>query len=192
MRAGTARLTSLIAVTLIAVLASTSEARAQSQSSPFSTKGRWLDAGHQGVVGTHVAVMRDPDDDTTKVFLFGGSGTGQLMKLFGFQPGTSAVLPSSSSLIPVPHPAGDVTLLDLFCAGHVVLPDGRMLLAGGEAWSPLGIEQGFRFDPRYPNNAVTNPWSSIASMAQERWYPTLTVLPSGKVLANSGYQTTIC
>jgi len=163
-----------------------SELSAQTQASPFSGKGRWLDAGHQGVVGTHVAVMRDPDDDTTKVFLFGGSGTGQLMKLFGFQAGSSAVLPSSSNLIPVPHPAGDVTLLDLFCSGHVVLPDGRMLLAGGEAWSPLGIERGFRFDPRYPSATVTDPWSRMAPMAQERWYPTLTVLPSGKVLASSG------
>ncbi len=173
---------------LLTLSAASPDLLAQTQASPFSGKGRWIDAGHQGVVGTHVAVMRDPDDDTTKVFLFGGSGTGQLMKLFGFQAGSSAVLPSSSNLIPVPHPVGDVTLLDLFCAGHVVLPDGRMLLAGGEAWSPIGIERGFRFDPRYPKSTVTNPWSSISSMAQERWYPSLTVLPSGKVLANSGLQ----
>ncbi len=170
--------------------ASGDDARAQSQTTPYSTYGFWQDAGHQGVVGTHVAVMRDPEDDSTKVFLFGGSGVNQVMRAFAFKPGQNAVLPSSSNLIPVPHPAGDVTLLDLFCAGHVVLPDGRMLLVGGEAWSPLGIEQGFRFDPRYPSSSVTNPWTSIASMAQERWYPTLTVLPSGKVLANSGNMNT--
>ena len=164
---GVARAARALMLALVAVIADDSLVR--SQTTPYSTYGFWQDAGHQGVVGTHVAVMRDPVDDTTKVFLFGGSGVNQLMRVFAFMPGQTAVLPSSSNLIPVPHPAGDVTQLDLFCAGHVVLPDGRMLLAGGEAWSPLGIERGYRFDPRYPSSTVMNPWTSIASMAQERW-----------------------
>lgn len=185
---GLASVAFIALATLIAVTLASTDLRAQSQASPFSGKGRWLDAGHQGVVGTHVAVMRDPDDDSTKVFLFGGSGTAQVMKLFGFQAGASAVLPSTTNMIPVPHPAGDVAALDLFCGGHVILPDGRMLFAGGEAWSPMGLERAFRFDPRYPKSTVTNPWSRAALMAQERWYPTLTVLPNGKVLASSGTQ----
>jgi hypothetical protein len=69
---------------------------------------------------------------------------------------------------------------NLFCAGHSVLPDGRVLVAGGHAAGYVGIRDLNFFDP------TTGAWSSGAPMAFPRWYPTTTVLPDGRILVVSG------
>jgi hypothetical protein len=67
----------------------------------------------------------------------------------------------------------------LFCAGHSILPDGRLLVAGGHIQDDHGI-------------AVTEIFSQDGirqagpSMAHARWYPTLTTLPDGRLLAMGG------
>ena len=69
----------------------------------------------------------------------------------------------------------------LFCSGHSTLSDGRILVAGGHAENLDGIRDTNIFDP------VTNTWQSAADMYQKRWYPSVTTLNDGKVLALSGY-----
>src|SRR3989449_7928069 len=68
----------------------------------------------------------------------------------------------------------------LFCAGHALLPDGRLLVAGGHMGNGLGLRNTNVFD------AGTGSWQAGAAMAQGRWYPTNTTLPSGEVVTIGG------
>ena len=68
----------------------------------------------------------------------------------------------------------------VFCSGHTVLADGRVLVAGGILVGVTGEPRAALYDPS------TNAWTLTKSMAQGRYYPTLTALPSGEVLALSG------
>jgi len=69
---------------------------------------------------------------------------------------------------------------DLFCSGHTVMPDGKVLVVGGHFSTYVGINSATIFNP------ATQSWSAGADMSQDRWYPTATSLPDGKVLATSG------
>ena len=80
---------------------------------------------------------------------------------------------------------GQVSLLpgagyDQFCSGHTVLPDGRVLLAGGHIVNDVGLPRAAVYDP------ATNSWSAAPDMNAGRWYPTLTTLPNGDALVVSG------
>jgi hypothetical protein len=67
----------------------------------------------------------------------------------------------------------------LFCAGHTLMPDGRLMVAGGHYKDAAGIKVTYFFDQ---NGAPI----SAPSMAHGRWYPTLTVLSDGRVVTMAG------
>jgi hypothetical protein len=67
----------------------------------------------------------------------------------------------------------------LFCAGHVLMPDGRLMVAGGHLQDDRGIATTYFFDQNGSPQRV-------GDMAHGRWYPTLTVLPNGEVLSMAG------
>ncbi len=77
------------------------------------------------------------------------------------------------------------TNTNLFCSGHAVLADGRVLVVGG--WggtsNPIGIGNAEVFDPS------NNTWTAVPNMAYRRWYPTATTLSDGRVLVTAGWQT---
>jgi hypothetical protein len=75
---------------------------------------------------------------------------------------------------------------DMFCNGMTVLPDGKVLVAGGTiAYNPsLGIQKANLFDP------ATNTFTDVQSMAHGRWYPTVTLLSDGRVMTFSGWDET--
>ena len=76
---------------------------------------------------------------------------------------------------------------NLFCAGHSALADGSILAAGGHYRGPN--HWGLADTNRFIRNQAGNwgQWmGGIQDMAFRRWYPTLTTLPDGKVLAVSG------
>jgi hypothetical protein len=77
------------------------------------------------------------------------------------------------------------TSINLFCSGHALLADGRILVVGGfgGSGSSFGIANAEIFDP----NART--WTPVPNMAYKRWYPTATTLPDGRVLVMAGWQT---
>jgi hypothetical protein len=70
--------------------------------------------------------------------------------------------------------------LNLFCAGHVLLPDGRLFSAGGHVLAYAGITDTVLLNP------LTGSWAQGPQMARGRWYPTTTTLPDGRVLIVSG------
>jgi galactose oxidase len=67
----------------------------------------------------------------------------------------------------------------LFCAGHTLLPDGRLITAGGHFMDDAGIKATYFFSQ--DGSAQKGP-----DMAFGRWYPTLTVLDNGRVLSMAG------
>ncbi len=77
---------------------------------------------------------------------------------------------------------------NIFCAGHCLLPDGRLLVVGGHIASFSGIPDANIFD------AVTSKWTQVMSMVFGRWYPTAIALPDRRVLVvggNNGCSTCI-
>jgi hypothetical protein len=67
----------------------------------------------------------------------------------------------------------------LFCAGHSLMPDGRLMVTGGHTADDAGRRSTNFFSP---DGAVTPG----PSMAHGRWYPTVTVLPDGRMLTMAG------
>jgi len=71
---------------------------------------------------------------------------------------------------------------DMFCNGMVLLQDGTALIAGGT----------IQYDPFYGQpqaaifNPATNTFTNTTNMAHGRWYPNLTTLGDGSVMAFSG------
>jgi hypothetical protein len=78
------------------------------------------------------------------------------------------------------------TTQDIFCSGHAMLADGRVLVVGGYggSGSSIGLNTAEIFDPS------KNAWTSVPKMSYKRWYPTATTLSDGRVLVTAGWQTT--
>ncbi|MFJ4365709.1 galactose oxidase-like domain-containing protein [Streptomyces chartreusis] len=116
-----------------------------------------------------------------KVLLIAGSGNSEQM----FQAGTftSAVYdPENGTYKQIPTPK------DMFCAGHVQLQDGRVLVMSGNKGYPSadgtigyqGYKDSYIFDP------VTEAYSRTNDMNDGHWYPSATVLGNGDVISFGG------
>jgi hypothetical protein len=128
-------------------------------SSASAARGEWGPTFQMPVVGIHLHLL-----PTGKVLLWGERGPAQL-----WDP---------------EHPGAGFTPVNktfqIFCSGHTFLADGRLLIAGGTISGTKGDSRAVIFDP------ATSTWSPTSSMAQGRYYPTLTVMANGKVVAVSG------
>ncbi len=82
--------------------------------------------------------------------------------------------PSAGTFTPLPQPHW------LYCAGHAFLPNGRLLVAGGHLQNHRGLPDTKLF------SYSTASWSVAPEMARGRWYPTLTSLGNGRVVALAG------
>ena len=70
---------------------------------------------------------------------------------------------------------------NFFCAGHALLPDGQLLVAGGHLDVDVGTPGITLFDP------ATRAWTAgVDTMNAGRWYPTVTVLDDGEALILGG------
>jgi hypothetical protein len=73
---------------------------------------------------------------------------------------------------------------DFFCSGFALLRGGKLLVAGGHAGvDNFGLKSAYMFDQ------PSKQWIRTADMRNGRWYPTLTTLANGQVLAISGGDT---
>lgn len=116
-----------------------------------------------------------------KVLLIAGSGNSEQM----FEAGTftSAVYdPENGTYKQIPTPK------DMFCAGHVQLQDGRVLVMSGNKGYPSadgtigyqGYKDSYVFDP------VTETYSRTNDMNDGHWYPSATILGNGDVISFGG------
>ncbi|MER7402103.1 galactose oxidase-like domain-containing protein [Streptomyces sp. NPDC000070] len=116
-----------------------------------------------------------------KVLLIAGSGNDESM----FEAGTftSAVYdPADGSYKVIPTPK------DMFCAGHVQLQDGRVLVMSGNKGYPSadgrvgyqGYKDSYVFDPETETYTKTN------DMNDGHWYPSATILANGDVISFGG------
>jgi hypothetical protein len=69
---------------------------------------------------------------------------------------------------------------ELFCAGHILTADGRLLTIGGHNGSGVGTLDATLFD------VATRQWTSLPDLNRARWYPSLVQLPDGRALALGG------
>ena len=125
-------------------------------SSVVATQGRWGSVFTDPVVAIHMHLL-----PTGKVLLWGHKGSAQLWDA------TSGFTPVSKTY-------------ELFCSGHTLLADGRLLVAGGHIDADRGLALATIFDPD------ARSFDHAPPMAQGRWYPTLTTLPDGQVLTVAG------
>jgi hypothetical protein len=118
--------------------------------------GEWSAPFSWPIVAVHMMLLPDG-----RVLSFGNGGTPQVWN------------PATGTFTAAPAPAR------LFCAGHALLPDGRVFLAGGHISNNHGL-------PNITFFSGTNTFTSGAPMARGRWYPTTTVMGNGEVAILAG------
>jgi hypothetical protein len=134
-----------------------------------ATTGSWGPVVNWDIVPLHMALMPNG-----KIFAWGRSDIG------GDTLGLPRIWDPSTGAPPVGLPPIVVSDM-LFCAGLTLMPDGRnLMLAGGHHMDAAGIKATYLFSPDGAPSKQVN-------MAFGRWYPTLTVLPDGRVLSMAGH-----
>ncbi|WP_169517021.1 glyoxal oxidase [Azohydromonas australica] len=78
----------------------------------------------------------------------------------------------------------NVTGTDIFCSAQSLLPDGRVVLMGGDE-NP-GTPEDFGNADVNVFNPRTNVLSKAGVMAYQRWYPSLVVMPNGEQVVMGG------
>ena len=136
-------------------------------------------------VGTHMVHLH-----TGQILLWPGhSGVG------GIDAWLWNIDPQSQCFTDNPNPGFDPQCIqqvdndetNLFCSGHAPLDDGTILVTGGHNpafGAHVGLPDANLFDPEKVE------WSGqddgVAAMTYNRWYPTSTTLPDGRILTVSG------
>jgi galactose oxidase-like protein/Kelch motif protein len=130
---------------------------------PASQDGQWGAVMDFGVPGTHMSLLHNGEvlywrySNEARVW---DATTGNLQ------------------LVPAPYPIPGV---NFHCAGHVVLPDGQVLVIGGQTDnSSTNAASVATFDP------TTHKWTRLPDMSTQRWYPSVTVLGDGRALVTTG------
>jgi len=152
----------------LALSSNTLGLRAQS-----GTAGQWSTLARLMPINpVHAALMNNG-----KVLIVSGSGNVATETNFRY-----AVLDLQNDTIAVTNSQP----WDMFCNGMVVLPDGRVLVNGGNlAYDPFhGQPKNSLFDP------ATGVFTDVQNMAHGRWYPTVTTLGDRRVMTFSGLNET--
>lgn len=119
--------------------------------------GSWSAPFPWPVVALHASLL-----PTGRVLTWGLAGSPQM-----WDPGTGQFTEIGSPV-------------ELFCSGHSLLPDGRVLVAGGHIASDRGIADITIFSP------ADQSWTPSTPMRRGRWYPTNTTLANGSVVILAG------
>jgi hypothetical protein len=164
--------------------------------------GRWRRVGGDNfaeILAVHAGLLH-----TGKIVYFGGDQHTSSLNTSGDVDHTRLFDCATETITPVTGLPGNV---DLFCSGHTLLADGRLLAGGGTRnWGGggihpgghfIGIREAYIFDPadeqwHVTGTMVTQRAAEVAAgkdieKTGGRWYPTLLTLPDGRVLAMSGH-----
>jgi galactose oxidase-like protein/Kelch motif protein len=130
--------------------------------------GKWDASVSWDVVPLHLSLL-----PTGKLLAWGKyeAGTNSMANPRLWNPATGP--PSSARSVPVPDM--------LFCSGHTIMADGRVMVSGGHFADDRGLAKTNIFDP------VSETWApGLPAMAQGRWYPTVTTLADGRLVTVAG------
>jgi hypothetical protein len=147
------------------------QAGSTSSALPSSVGGRWAYAAPlpPGFNAIHAVAGRG------KILLVAGSGNSSAR----FAAGTFESFLCSSTLTGCTEVE---TPVDLFCAGHVLLPDGRALVGGGTlSYSPF---KGAKY--LYAFNFGSERYERLTPMEVGRWYPSMVTTLNGSTLITGG------
>ena len=168
---------------------------------PAALAGAWdlvdpAPAAANDVLAVHAALLRDGN-----ILYFGGSENVGAQNVAGGAAIDKTRLydPAANAIAVLPSPPR----YDLFCCGHALLADGRLLAAGGtKGWGGVahpnhgtnfeGLRSAAIFEPAAPGGF--NPWTPVARLLPQRgqtrgggsWYPTLSLLSDGTVAKMGG------
>jgi|HubBroStandDraft_2_1064218.scaffolds.fasta_scaffold00573_10 hypothetical protein len=133
----------------------------------------WAKAQTPATVGQFAPLMNWPNNPTHAVLLPNGTvfwwpsfSNGDEPQIWN--PATSTNTPATA--------AG----YDIFCGGHSLLPNGQVLVTGGDSTISTGVANASIYDP------VGGTWTFLPDMNEGRWYPTNTVLANGDTVITSG------
>jgi galactose oxidase len=126
-------------------------------SAPQADQGEWSAPFPWPVVAVHLHLLPDG-----RVLSWGRIGTPQV-----YDPAEGSFTPAPSSTM-------------VFCSGHTLLADGRLLVSGGHLDDLRGLRDVNIFDP------ASGSWLPTSPMDHARWYPTSTLLPDGSVISLGG------
>ncbi len=131
--------------------------------------GSWSAPFDLGVSGIHTVVLPNG-----KVLLISRKAvtTGPLARVWN---------PANGTIINVDHPTAS---RQVYCAGHSLLADGRVLFAGGNL--RVGAKDGVKLADLFSGSS--NEWSPAPPLYQARWYPTTIELGGGRVLVFGGHE----
>jgi hypothetical protein len=136
-----------------------------------ATSGRWDPPVSWDIVPLHMTLL-----PTGRVLAWGKletDGTMGMPRLWN---------PGAGSPAGAPMVAADTML---FCSGHALMADGRLMVSGGHKLDDRGLDVTNIFDP------VSQTWNgNLPKMARGRWYPTVTELPDGRMVTVAGRDTT--
>ncbi len=118
--------------------------------------GRWSTPFAWPIVAVHMMLLPNG-----RVLSIGRTGTPQVWN------------PATNAFTSIAAPAR------LFCSGHSLLSDGRVLVVGGHIDDRHGLPNTTLF-------STANGWSSSTRMARGRWYPTATTMGNGDVVITGG------
>ncbi|WP_225098710.1 galactose oxidase-like domain-containing protein [Streptomyces sp. CoH27] len=115
-----------------------------------------------------------------KVLLIAGSGNSE--EQFNAGTFTSAVYnPADGTYKVIPTPK------DMFCAGHVQLQDGRVLVLSGNKAYPVAGGHGYEgFRDSYIFDPTTETYTKTNDLNDGHWYPSATELGNGDVITFGG------
>ncbi|WP_437815317.1 CBM96 family carbohydrate-binding protein [Sorangium sp. So ce1078] len=136
---------------------------------PGAGQGTWSEPFFSAAEGVHVHVLPNG-----KLLMFPhGEHAGMQVNVWD---------PVTNALTPAPN-----TRTNVGCSGHAFLPDGRLLVSGGEPPDHIGAGIGLLdaniFDYR------DNSWTAAPNMNNPRWYPNNTALANGEMLVLTGDMT---
>jgi N-acetylneuraminic acid mutarotase len=152
------------------VTASNSVGSAQTQIRIIVTaRGSWTTMTAVPLARHYFAMVRLPSN---KVMVIGGFASSTITNsVVIYDPATDTWSPAASMLSARSDPSA------------TVLPDGRVLVAGGATNGNASLASAEIYDP------VNNTWTATGSMAEARTRQTATLLQNGKVLVIGGYNT---
>jgi hypothetical protein len=159
-----------------------------------ATKGQWctIPAFTDPVVAIHTTVLPDGRVMTWGQNLHTNSNN---------EKQTVAQIWDPSGTYPLRTMYLDPAFGNVFCSGHSMLPDGNLLVTGGQEINVsngyfTGIANAAIFDYDAAGAGNSGTWTQLPAMNDRRWYPTNLTLGNGNTLVwggttiNGGYNST--